>query len=387
MFIIVALLVVWKNNFIFAFELMLIYMYVGVDFTILCTYLCNIPLIISVRILMMNNNSAMDRPLVTVLVAVWNTAEYLPQCLDSLRRQTLAEVQVVCVDDASTDGSLQVLRSYAALDSRIEVVALAENRGQAHARNVGLRQARGAYVCFLDSDDWMSADCLEQAVRVFRQHPDTGSVLFHTLYYYSEARQEEFSMPAFEVLSGEEAFTKSLTWQIHGVYMVRADIHRQFPYDESAHAFSDDNTTRLHYLASPEVRTCAGTYYYRQRATSVSHKFCLRRFDYLLANLSMKRQLQALAVCSDVLNLYETHRWLNLIDMYMLWFKHGHELTAEDRRKALCMIKDCWQTIDAQCLPKALSHKFGYAHCTGHWHLFRAQEDLYFALRRMVGRL
>ena len=125
----------------------------------------------------------MSKPQVTILVAVWNTAAYLPQCLESLRGQTLRDIQVVCVDDASTDESLAVLRHYADLDERIEVVALPKNQGQAHARNVALRQAKGEFVCFLDSDDWMADDCLEQAVRVFRAHPSTDSVLFHTLYY------------------------------------------------------------------------------------------------------------------------------------------------------------------------------------------------------------
>lgn len=329
----------------------------------------------------------MNMPQVTVLVAVWNTADYLPQCLDSLRRQTLRDIQVVCVDDASTDHSLAVLRQYEAIDDRFEVIALAANQGQAHARNVGLTRAKGQYVCFLDSDDWMAEDCLEQAVEVFETHQMTGCVLFHTIYFYNAWRQEEFTMPAFDVLSGEEAFVLSLTWRIHGVYMVRADIHRLYLYDESAHAFSDDNTTRLHYLASTEVRICAGTYYYRQRATSVSHQFSIRRFDYLLANLSMKQQLERLHVKNDVRNLYENHRWLNLVDMYMLWFKHGSELTVGDRRKALQMIRDSWKTIDVWRLKPTLRRKFGYAPLVGHWGLFVLQEQVYFGLRLLLGRL
>lgn len=329
----------------------------------------------------------MCTPQVTILVAVWNTADYLPQCLDSLLRQTLRDVQVVCVDDASTDSSLDVLRRYAALDDRIEVIALPHNQGQAHARNVGLQRAKGDYVCFLDSDDWMTDDCLERAVEVFRAYPRTGCVLFHTLYYYSKARQDEFPMRTFEVLDGKEAFILSLTWQIHGVYMVRADIHRQYPYDESAHAFSDDNTTRLHYLASREVRSCAGTYYYRQRATSVSHQFALRRFDYLQANLSMKHQLERLHVDDSVLDLYENHRWLNVVDMYMLWFMYGQQLSADDRRKALVMIRDSWQSIESNRLKPSLRCKFGYAPLLGHWRWFVLQEQLYFHLRRLFGRL
>ncbi len=329
----------------------------------------------------------MSKPQVTVLVAVWNTADYLPQCLDSLRRQTLRDIQVVCVDDASTDRSLAVLRRYAALDQRIEVVALSHNQGQAHARNVGLRRAKGDYVCFLDSDDWMADDCLERAVEVFREHGKTGCVLFHTLYYYTSSRQEEYPMPPFDVLGGEEAFLLSLTWKIHGVYMVRADIHNRYPYDESAHAFSDDNTTRLHYLASVEVRSCAGTYYYRQRPSSVSHQFSLRRFDYLLANLSMKRQLERLHVADGVMDIYENHRWLNLIDMYMLWYRYGGELTTSDRKEALSLICESWKTVEAWRLKRSLRHKFGYMPFAGHWRLFYFQEQAYFCLRRWLGRM
>lgn len=329
----------------------------------------------------------MNKPQVTVLVTVWNTEEYLPQCLDSMRRQTLRDIQVVCVDDASTDRSLAVLQRYAAIDDRIEVVILPHNQGQAHARNVGLRLAKGDFVCFLDSDDWMADDCLERAVDVFRAHEKTGCVLFNTLYYYSRSRIETFSMPVFDVLKGKEAFVLSLTWQIHGVYMVRADIHKRYPYDESAHAFSDDNTTRLHYLASSEVRLCTGTYYYRQRSTSVSHQFSLRRFDYLSANLSMKRHLELLHVKDEVHSLYENHRWLNVVDMFMLWFKHSSELTASDRRKALSLVKDSWKTIEAWRLKPALRYKFGYMPFAGHWHLFLLQELTYFSMRRLLGRL
>lgn len=329
----------------------------------------------------------MSKPQVTILVAVWNTAAYLPQCLESLRRQTLRDIQVVCVDDASTDESLAVLRHYADLDERIQVVALPKNQGQAHARNVALRQAKGEFVCFLDSDDWMADDCLEQAVCVFRAHPSTDSVLFHTLYYYNESRQDEFSMKPFDVLRGDEAFVLSLTWKIHGVYMVRATIHERYPYDESARAFSDDNTTRLHYLASREVRTCQGTYYYRQRQTSVSHQFNLRRFDYLVANQSMKRQLVALRVADDVLNLYENHRWLNVVDMYMLWFKHRASLSTFAQRRALALIRDSWRSMEGQRIKPSLRRKVGYMPCKGHWRLFMLQENGYFFLRKLMGRL
>lgn len=318
---------------------------------------------------------------VTILVAVYNREAFLPQCLDSLRAQTLRDIQVVCVDDASTDGSLAVLHRYASLDARIEVVALDRNQGQAHARNVGLERARGEFVCFLDSDDWMSADCLEKAVSVFRHHPATGCVLFHTLYYYNASRQEPYPMPPFELLSGPEAFELSLTWKIHGVYMTRLDIHRRFPYDESAHAFSDDNTTRLHYLVSEEVRQCGGTYYYRQHEASVSHEVSVRRFDYLVANASMRRTLLSLGVERRYLAVYENHRWLNVIDTYMFYYRHRRQLGRQDAHRGLTMIRQAWTGIDLSLLSPRLKYKFGYMPLRPLWWLFRVEEEVYFALR------
>ena len=219
---------------------------------------------------------------VTVLVAVYNAAAFLPRCLDSLTGQSLSDIQIVCIDDASTDGSLQVLSDYARRDPRIEVVRLAENGGQAHARNVGLQRAQGRYVCMVDADDWLSADALEQLCAAF--DAETDCVLFDLVKVYPDGREEPYPMPEFATLTGQEAFRLSLTWQIHGLYGVRLPIHQQYPNDETCRAYSDDNTTRLHYLASRRVSRCTGRYYYRQHAASVTHAATVRRFDYLRAN-------------------------------------------------------------------------------------------------------
>ena len=116
---------------------------------------------------------------VTILVAVYNAEKYLRECLDSLLYQTLQKIQVICIDDASTDSSLSIIQEYAQKDKRFEYLSLKENKGQAHARNVGLQQAKGKYICFLDSDDFFSDDALEKAVEVFNNHELTDCVLFH----------------------------------------------------------------------------------------------------------------------------------------------------------------------------------------------------------------
>ena len=319
----------------------------------------------------------------SLLVAVYNAERYLSACLDSLVGQTLRDIQIICIDDASTDNSWNILQHYAERDCRIELIRLDTNAGQAHARNEGLRRARGRYIGFVDSDDWLSPDCLQQALETFAQHQQTGCVLLRTIYSYQDGSWKPYPMEPFTAMSGEEAFVKSLTWKIHGIYVVRADIHRRFPYDESARAYSDDNTTRLHYLASTEVRCCQGTYFYRQHAGSTSHRISFRRFDYLTANRSMKRQLEQMGAAESILSLYENRRWLNLVDVYQFWFNHHSDLSDSEKDKGLEMIKQSWQSIETHRLTLRNKLKFGYIPFRPFWWLFRMEENLYFRLKRM----
>lgn len=115
---------------------------------------------------------------VSILTAVYNTATYLPQCIESVLAQTHRDWQLICIDDCSTDGSLDIINRYAATDSRITVVRNAENQGQAKARNAGLLHADGEIVTMLDSDDWIAPDALEKIVVAFEGSRDIDCVLF-----------------------------------------------------------------------------------------------------------------------------------------------------------------------------------------------------------------
>lgn len=323
-------------------------------------------------------------PKISILVAVYNTAAYLPQCLDSLLSQTLKDIEVICVDDASTDNSLALLHQYAEKDNRVKVFALKENSGQAHARNVGLSHATGDYIGFVDSDDWLSQDALEKVCESFRD--DVDSVLFRLLYVYTDGSMKDYQMSPFTTMTGDEAFRASLTWHIHGCYVVRNSIHKVHPYDESQRAYSDDNTTRIHYYYSRKVAFCEGVYYYRQQPVSVTRSVSVRRFDYLVANESMRRQLLALGASDENLRCYETIRWLNLVGVYMFYYLHRNELSEADRQHGLSVMHHVWQTINLKQVSPSIKRKFGYIPLRFSWSLFRLQEELYFWLRGIVGR-
>lgn len=98
---------------------------------------------------------------VSIILPVYNVANYLPKCLDSLLNQTLEDIEIICVDDSSSDNSLQVLQNYAAKDKRIKVLNQ-PNSGPGVARNQGIKEAKGEYIGFVDPDDWVDENMFEK---------------------------------------------------------------------------------------------------------------------------------------------------------------------------------------------------------------------------------
>lgn len=104
------------------------------------------------------------KALITVIIPVYNAARYLRRSLDSLLGQTYRELEIICVNDGSTDESVSILTEYAGCDSRVKVIHQ-ENSGVSAARNAGLDAATGEYVTFVDADDWVESDAYEKLMK------------------------------------------------------------------------------------------------------------------------------------------------------------------------------------------------------------------------------
>ena len=103
-------------------------------------------------------------PKVSVIIPVYNAEPYLRECLDSVISQTLHEIEIICINDGSTDGSLAILEEYVAKDSRLKILSQ-ENKGAGTARNEGIKIAEGEYLSFLDADDIFKKTLLEKTYR------------------------------------------------------------------------------------------------------------------------------------------------------------------------------------------------------------------------------
>jgi glycosyltransferase involved in cell wall biosynthesis len=121
------------------------------------------------------------QPRVAVIVICYNLEEYIGDCIRSVVGQTARNLQIVVVDDGSTDASWPIIRELAAEDPRIVAVRQANSGRPAGARNAGLRVADGEYVCFLDGDDLYEPEKIERELRMFASHPELD-VVFHDMH-------------------------------------------------------------------------------------------------------------------------------------------------------------------------------------------------------------
>lgn len=120
--------------------------------------------------------------LLSIIVPVYNTEKYLADCLSCLLEQQYRNIEIICINDGSTDQSLAILERYAGFDSRITILNQ-QNKGQSNARNNGLNIAKGAFITFVDADDYISPDALSTNIELLLQYPAVQLLSFSTRSY------------------------------------------------------------------------------------------------------------------------------------------------------------------------------------------------------------
>jgi len=127
---------------------------------------------------------------ISVIIAVYNVEKYIKQCLESVINQTLDDIEIICADDCSTDGSLGIIKEYSKKDSRIKVLEFRENKGPGIVRNKALDIAQGDYIMMLDGDDWLEPEACEFAYNQI--YTNNNDIVFFNYYRYTEETKEKF---------------------------------------------------------------------------------------------------------------------------------------------------------------------------------------------------
>ena len=219
----------------------------------------------------------MHQELISIIVPIFNTEKYLHQCLNSILSQSYENFECLLINDGSTDASASICREYVAKDARFRYFEK-ENGGVSSARNLGIERSGGAYITFIDSDDWVEFDYLEVLYSAIIQETADISVSSYRTYEMSKNR---WLFHAFERVKHQKVFSRQELMNqlvfldsIDGSFrfvsckLVRKSILAGICFNESTHLGEDmEFWFKLYLVAEKVVFSNRDTYVYRKNFT------------------------------------------------------------------------------------------------------------------------
>lgn len=240
---------------------------------------------------------------VSVIVPVYNVEKYLRQCLDSILQQTYQNLEILIINDGSTDGSDAICREYLEKDERI-TYHIKENSGVFDTRMIGLQEASGAYVTFVDSDDWVEKTYIEELYdKLITYHADIVAANYYlfndaeSLFYFFMGEQDYYERlyTPVQLIDGlyETKFNKSFA-----LLSAWGKLYRRSLFDElqfSKDRIGEDRFLSLKAFLSSErvVYLNKGLYAYRERPGSLSHTWTGEWMPALICEMEEKLALLA----------------------------------------------------------------------------------------------
>ena len=266
---------------------------------------------------------------ISVIVPVFNVAGYLPQCVDSILSQDYGNLEVILIDDGSTDGSGEICDRYAALDSRVRAIHQ-KNGGAAAAKNAGLRLATGEYLAFADSDDYLEPGAYGFLMKVLLENgADAVQGSFREVYR-NRAEEQRISEEILEgydyLLRFPKDFSCALLWN---------KLYRRALFDgvffEEGHKIDDEYFTYQGFLQPRKVvRMDRVVYNYRKRASSVmSSPESAERLVLDCLDSAAKRRQRILDTLPQLREPFDE----NYLDV--IWYLSGNEGSTERTLQAL----------------------------------------------------
>ncbi|WP_232473267.1 glycosyltransferase family 2 protein [Brachyspira sp. SAP_772] len=225
----------------------------------------------------------MDNIKVSVVIPVYNVEPYLRECLDSVINQTLKEIEIICIDDRSTDNSYQILEEYAKKDSRIRIFQNEKNSGAGKSRNKGINNSKGEYIGFIDSDDYISNDYFESLYYTAKKfnsdisnniniYSDTNSKISYHYYNFNKISKLDIEYESETKIENINILSKDLiTYAVWNKIFKKEFINKNklsFIEDKIGSSEDADFIMRM-IINNPKMSfNNLGKYYYRTRDNS-----------------------------------------------------------------------------------------------------------------------
>lgn len=288
----------------------------------------------------------MIRPQISILMAVYNAEPFLGEAIDSILMQTYLNWELICVNDGSTDHSLEILQALEQQDSRIKVLSQS-NAGAANARNKALNISQGKYVCILDADDKLSNDYLEQTLSVALQHQENDCVIpeMYVWFWKNEAKSyscnDIFRVPEF--CDGMLALNLSIPWHIHALALWNGDMMREIGYRTEGYITSDEVSSRDFFAHCRRVVSSGGRYYYRYNEQSITKKISHRPIEKLMTNIQLRSLIEQYKLPIEEQIRINTYFFFELITWTMYFMRYKDLFNVEYQQQSVQIIKTAYK--------------------------------------------
>ena len=209
---------------------------------------------------------------ISVVVPVYNVSKYLKECVDTILKQTYTNLEIILVDDGSTDDSGNICEEYAKKDNRIKVIHK-KNGGLSSARNAGIKIATGKYIGFVDSDDWIDLDMYNKLYKNMKKEKAQISCC-NRLLVYSNLEKKYGTTSYYEVMDSKRAIELMCTYGYIGVSaytkLYEKDLFNGIEFPDGKKSEDVFIMYKLFEKASTIVYDATPLYYYRQRSGSIT---------------------------------------------------------------------------------------------------------------------
>jgi len=298
----------------------------------------------------------MTQPKVSVIIPVYNLEQYVRRCLDSVVRQTLKDIEIICINDGSTDNSLDILREYEKNDARIRVIDK-DNEGQGLARNIGIDAAEGEFVGFVDGDDWIETGMYEKMYDAARKNDsdlhlctvrrvdadgnELGIRCNYDRYIGGKFQDESFVFNSFDIA---DVLFKLERFSVNKIYK-STFLKRNNIFFSSIRCYEDNI---FHFRTIFEAQRISITpkpfYTYvinREGASSSKSKELWALFD---ANREIKKYMGDNRLAQEMAQRFDNYRIRRYLTYYYI-------VDRKDRKAFFGRMKDEFQAMEAKSNP------------------------------------
>lgn len=257
-------------------------------------------------------------PKISVIIPVYNVEKYIEECLESVSKQTFSDIEIICVDDCGQDNSIKIVEEYQKKDNRIKIITHNKNKGLAASRNTGMAQASGDYISYIDSDDYIETNFLEE---LYKKAIETNADIVQSsiIFYYEDNNNFAFyvlnkDMEDFDIITQGKTdiyYNAGMCW--NKLYKATLIKEHNITFPEGLYWEDNPFVIRAAHFANDIQYTKNTNYIYRQRKGSIVKLGNKKlHFDLLTTHIDMANFINSIDISKvEYINIFS--RFMNRI--------------------------------------------------------------------------